>query len=551
MDLQNKMDFHVTLTQELVSAFSRFSGDFGSLHTNAEFGRRSMYNSTIVHGVLPLLFLPLALARVSSTSFARVLKIEAQFQKPLFVGDEISIEFAPFPAFENSTEIDFSIRRTATHAVVTRGHMVLEISLDADFIQPDLSVQGASLTPEVLSEQNHFFENIEKGHISSLNFRWGPTQRRAYFAILSTVLTDVPFINLMTLGNCGTLALLSMISALVGMVMPGQPAVFQSFSLINDLGLQNGVTAVHMHACVSHKSVATNVITQEFKFSSGKRNLAHGKFSVLVAKRSFVPPTVEELAEGFRDLGLRNKVVLITGASRGLGATTAKMFAIHGATVVVNYRSSQNEAQAIVCEIEAYGGKAMAIQADVSIEGNVRQLVSQVLETYGTIDVLVNNAASNFYQVPFLETSWKKIQEDIDTIVKGAFLVSQAVLPTFLLNGSGKVINVTSLATEMPPPFQTRFVVAKSALVGMTRAMAVEFAEQNIQVNMVVPSLVETDFSKSYNQIALSKFKSLSPMKVLASVHDVANAIVFMASPRSKFTTGQKFMVTGGLPPFL
>lgn len=551
MNPQETTGLNVTLSHDLVAAFSRFSGDFSSLHTNAEFGRRSIYNSTVVHGMLPLLFVPLQLVRVFSGSFVRVLKIEGQFLKPLYPGDEIVIECAPLPDFESSFKVNFSIRKITTQTVVTRGVLVLEVSLTKGFVNNDFAAQGESLVSAGLAEQNYSFESIENDHASALNFNWGPAQRRAYFALVSAALKDAALANAMVLSDCGTFAMLSMLSTLVGMLMPGQTATFQEFSLTNDEGLQDTVASAQMQARVSFKSVATNVISQKFEFTSSERKLAHGKLAVLVAKSQFVPPTVQELAQNHSDFGLRDKVVLVTGASRGLGATTAKMFAIHGAKVVINYRSSHKDAQAVVSEIEAFGGKALAIQADVTIESDVQRMVSQVIATYGTIDVLINNAASNFFQIPFLETTWSKIQEDLDTIAKGAFLVSQAVLPIFLLNGGGKVVNVSTIATETPPPFQTKYVVAKSALVGLTRAMAAEFAAQNIQVNMVVPSLVETDFTKGYSQVALSKIKSSNPMKQLASAQDVADAIVFLSSPRSKYTTGQKFMVTGGLPPFL
>ncbi len=151
----------------------------------------------------------------------------------------------------------------------------------------------------------------------------------------------------------------------------------------------------------------------------------------------------------------------------------------------------------------------------------------------------------------FLETPWSKVQEDIDVMVKGAFLLMQGVLPLFIEQGGGKVVNVSTLATEVPPAMHSKYVIAKSALVGLTRAVAVEYAAQNVQVNLVAPSLIETDFTRGFSSVELARMKSTSPMKRLATPQDVADAIVFLASPRSAYTTGQQLMVTGGLAPFL
>ena len=141
---------------------------------------------------------------------------------------------------------------------------------------------------------------------------------------------------------------------------------------------------------------------------------------------------------------LSGKVAVITGSSRGIGKAIAERMAEHGARVVINYRSSSAEAEELVAEIEAYGGEALAVQADVSSAADVQRMVKEAVTHFGTIDVLVNGAASNFFPIPFLETTWDRIQDDLDVIVKGAFQVSQAVIPEFLRNGGGRIINIST-----------------------------------------------------------------------------------------------------------
>jgi 3-oxoacyl-[acyl-carrier protein] reductase len=178
-------------------------------------------------------------------------------------------------------------------------------------------------------------------------------------------------------------------------------------------------------------------------------------------------------------------------------------------------------------------------------------MVAEVLEAYGTVDVLVNNAVRNFLPAKFLGLPWEEVQKDIDVIARGAFHCCQEVIPVMLRQGGGKIINLSTVATENPPPEQVKYVVAKSALVGLTRSLAAEFASRNIQVNMVVPGFVDTGLVSHISQVGKKKIAEDTPMRRIATPVDVAHAAVFLASSFSSFTTGQKFLVTGGGAPYL
>jgi 3-oxoacyl-[acyl-carrier protein] reductase len=205
----------------------------------------------------------------------------------------------------------------------------------------------------------------------------------------------------------------------------------------------------------------------------------------------------------------------------------------------------------IVKEIIGDGGDAVAIKADVSQRQEVKYMVADVCKKYGTINVLVNNAVRDALPVPFKELIWDDLQRDIDVIIKGTFNCCQEVIPLMLENKGGKIINISTQYVENPTPGQFKYVVSKSALTGLTRSLAVEFARQNIQVNMVMPSIVKTDLSKHVSNIFLEGMRQATPMARIATPADVAKTVVFLASSLSSFTTGQKIMVTGGNPPFL
>jgi 3-oxoacyl-[acyl-carrier protein] reductase len=263
-------------------------------------------------------------------------------------------------------------------------------------------------------------------------------------------------------------------------------------------------------------------------------------------------PTIQDLKMvSAADMGISGKVVLITGASRGIGETIAKLLSLHGARVIVNYHRGQDDAARIVQEIASEGGAAIAVQADVTRLEQVRKMVAEAKHRYGPINVLVNNAVKDFRPIPFLSLTWDEIQMDLDVVTKGAFHCCQEVIPQMLEVGGGKIINISSVAVDNPPPDHAKYVLAKSALVGLTRSLSIEFASKNIQVNLVVPNFIETDLVAHIPEGFRGKIARETPMQRLGSPIEVAQAVVFLASSLSSFTTGQKIMVTGGGAPYL
>ena len=248
------------------------------------------------------------------------------------------------------------------------------------------------------------------------------------------------------------------------------------------------------------------------------------------------------------DFSLYGKVALITGASRGIGRAIGLRLAKAGAAVVVSSRKMEN-VQAVASEIKAAGGKALALQAHVGRPDDVTALVAQAMDTFGRIDVAVNNAATNPHFGPVLtadEGQWDKI---LDTNVKGVFRVCKAVVPHMQSQGGGKVINMTSVAGLRPAPGMGVYSVSKAAIIALTQVLAVELGHANIQVNAIAPGVIKTRFSQLLWQtprIADPILDSL-PLGRFGEPEDVVGLALYLASPASDYVTGTVFVVDGGM----
>jgi len=248
------------------------------------------------------------------------------------------------------------------------------------------------------------------------------------------------------------------------------------------------------------------------------------------------------------EFSLEGKVAIITGASRGIGRAIALRLAQAGAQVVVSSRKLEN-VQPVADEIVAAGGQALAVQAHVGAAGDVAALVAQAVETFGRVDVAVNNAATNPHFGPLLtadEGQWDKI---LDTNAKGAFRVCKAVVPLMEAQGGGKIVNLTSVAGLRPSPGMGMYGISKAAIIMLTQVLAVELGRANIQVNAIAPGVIKTRFSQMLwqtPQIAEPLLRSL-PLGRFGEAEDVAGLALFLASPASDYVTGAVFVVDGGM----
>ncbi len=241
---------------------------------------------------------------------------------------------------------------------------------------------------------------------------------------------------------------------------------------------------------------------------------------------------------------LRDRVSLVTGASRGIGRATALALAAAGSKVAVNYARSSAAAEEVVAEITAAGGEAIAIGADVSQEEEADKLVGETLAKWGRIDVLVNNAGIT-RDTLLLRMKPKDWQAVIDLNLTGVFLVTRAVSKKMLKQRSGRIINIASVAGQMGNPGQANYSAAKAGVIGFTKTVAKELASRGVTVNAVAPGFITTDMTKDLESEEILKF---IPLGRYGEAEEVAGTIRFLAAdPAAAYITGQVFNVDGGM----
>ncbi|UCH21731.1 MAG: 3-oxoacyl-ACP reductase FabG [Deltaproteobacteria bacterium] len=246
------------------------------------------------------------------------------------------------------------------------------------------------------------------------------------------------------------------------------------------------------------------------------------------------------------DLKLKDKVAIITGASRGIGAASAKALAHHGATVVINYIHRKDKAQALLDEIKNGGGRGMTIQADVRDREAVDAMADSTLKEFGKIDILVNNANINFPIKPFVELTWGQIEAKIMGEMRALYYCSQAVLKDMTKRQSGKLIFISSSLSRYPGYGFSAHAAAKSAVDAMAKVMATELGPAGITVNVIGPGLTLTDATSGQPKEMHEQVAAITPLRRLGLPEDIAGAVVFLASALSDYLSGEYLPVTGG-----
>lgn len=241
---------------------------------------------------------------------------------------------------------------------------------------------------------------------------------------------------------------------------------------------------------------------------------------------------------------LREKVVIVTGASRGIGRAIALELAELGANIVVNYASSSNAAEEVVDTITKAGGSAIALQADVSQIDQVEALVNTVMKKFNRVDILVNNAGIT-RDTLLLRMKPEDWQAVIDLNLTGVFLCTRAVSKIMLKQRSGRIINITSVAGQMGNPGQANYSAAKAGVIGFTKTIAKEFASRGITVNAVAPGFIATDMTNDINAEEIIKY---IPLARYGQPEEVAGMVRFLAADSAAaYITGQVFNVDGGM----
>lgn len=245
-------------------------------------------------------------------------------------------------------------------------------------------------------------------------------------------------------------------------------------------------------------------------------------------------------------MDLANKVALVTGGSRGIGKEIALELARNGADIGITYVSNEEKAKEVVDEIRSLGVKAIAIKADVSKEEEVQEMIKTLEEELGPVDILVNNAGvtKDNLLIRMKEAEWDEV---MNVNLKGTFLCTKAVARSMMKKRYGKIINITSVVGITGNIGQGNYSASKAGVIGFTKSMARELASRGIRVNAVAPGFIQTDMTDVLKEDIKDAMLKSIPLGNFGKPEDIANAVVFLASSKSDYITGQVINVNGGM----
>lgn len=399
------------------------------------------------------------------------------------------------------------------------------------------------------------YEQIGVGSVFAVERTFTADDVRAFAGVsgdYSPLHVDAEYAAQTEFGGCVVHGMLlgALFSQLVGMQVPGRRALY----LGQELTFRRPVLVgepVRATAKVTAKNDATRVLVLQTEIrAADDRVVASGTARVKVREEARAPAEVDAAAAPRTAVpapGIRAPVALVSGGSRGIGAETARVLASKGWTVAVTFWRSKGVADSLVDEIVRRGGRAIAVQADVRNDASVEALVATVTERLGAPGLLVNAATAELEPVTASEITWDAFERHLAYQAKAVLRLCQAVRPGMIVAGGGAIVNIVSQVTDGAPPAKAAdYVTAKYALLGLSKALAVEWADQNIRVNMVSPSLIRTDLTQGYHERVFKLEAARTPLRRLATTHDAAAAVAWLASEEAGFLTGVNLFVTGG-----
>jgi 3-oxoacyl-[acyl-carrier protein] reductase len=239
------------------------------------------------------------------------------------------------------------------------------------------------------------------------------------------------------------------------------------------------------------------------------------------------------------------KTALVTGGARGIGRAICRTLAAEGARVAVNYRSSRDEAEALVREVAESGGTARDFQGDVSQPAEVAEMVRRIEGSLGPVDLLVNNAGI-FHFGDHTQLSLETWRAQIDVNLTGAYLVTWAVKDGMIARRFGRIVNVSSIAALRPRPLSIAYTASKAGLIAFTKCCAEAFAPQNVRVNALAPGLIETDIIADVDPALRQKLIDATPVGRIGEPEEMATVVAFLLADDSSFMTGQTIVASGG-----
>lgn len=241
----------------------------------------------------------------------------------------------------------------------------------------------------------------------------------------------------------------------------------------------------------------------------------------------------------------KDKVAVITGASRGIGKSIALALAAQGASIVA-VDMDQTSTEAVVTELQAAGGKALAVVGNVTVTADAERMIDAAMEAFGRVDILVNNAGitRDGLLMRMKDEDWDAV---LNVNLKGAFLCTRAAFKVMSKQRYGRIINIASIVGQMGNAGQANYCASKAGLIGLTKSNAREMAKRNITVNAVAPGFISTAMTDALSDKVRAELTSQIPMDRLGSAEDIANAVLFLASEASGYITGHVLAVNGGM----
>ena len=331
----------------------------------------------------------------------------------------------------------------------------------------------------------------------------------------------------------------SFISTIIGTKLPGKGALWyqQQLTFLNPVRIGEEIKVIGK---VIGKSESQRTITVEtiITNSQGKTVVeGEAKVKVAVIKENKIVEKQE----------VKKGAVIITGASRGIGAAMAVQLATEGYPVVINYNKDRDSANEIRHEILENNGEAIVVKADVTDPQEVDQMVRRAHSEFGFLQGAISSAAPNINHKSFLESDWEQYQSHIDVQIKGYYYLVKSILPILLEQKSGSVISIGSLIIDDIPPLKMgHYCTSKSGLWALTKSLAAEFGPKNIRFNMVSPSMTETDLITDVPEKTKMITKMQTPLRKIALPEDIAGVAAFLFSEKANFITGQNIRVNGG-----
>ena len=243
---------------------------------------------------------------------------------------------------------------------------------------------------------------------------------------------------------------------------------------------------------------------------------------------------------------LEGKVAIVTGASRGIGKAIAQQFVTHGAKVAFTYRSSAEAAKALEVELSSGGGIVQGFQSDAASMTDAERLVQEVVEAFGTVDILINNAGitDDTLLMRMTEDQWDRV---ISVNLKSCFNLTKAVMRTMLKARAGSIVNISSVVGVQGNAGQANYAASKAGILGFTKSVALELGSRNIRCNAIAPGFIETEMTAKLDADTVQGWRDAIPLKRGGTPEDVANLCVFLASDMSSYITGQTLNVDGGM----